>query len=163
MWATPDEDEAAAGKGIRLERGRIGEGTQAPVSAAAPTRARARVASGRAALTAERATFAYGAHRVLESVDLTVARGECVGIEGRNGAGKSTLLNLLGGALAPTSGRVVRAREATVLRMRFGLDDQQPRTLEEIGESLDLSRERVRQIETEALHKLAGALQGPNS
>ena len=43
------------------------------------------------------------------------------------------------------------AREATVLRMRFGLDGHEPRTLKEIGESLGLTRERVRQIETEAL------------
>ena len=52
-------------------------------------------------------------------------------------------------------------REATILRMRFGLDDNEPRTLKEIGEQLGLTRERVRQIETEALAKLAEGLQGP--
>jgi len=45
-------------------------------------------------------------------------------------------------------------REATVLRMRFGLDDEEPKTLKEIGESLGLTRERVRQIEKNALFKL---------
>ncbi len=50
-------------------------------------------------------------------------------------------------------------REATVLRMRFGLEDKEPRTLKEIGERLGLTRERVRQIETEALDKLSEALE----
>jgi RNA polymerase primary sigma factor len=45
-------------------------------------------------------------------------------------------------------------REATVLRMRFGLNGSEPKTLKEIGECLDLTRERVRQIELEALKKL---------
>ncbi|HYV35200.1 MAG TPA: RNA polymerase sigma factor RpoD/SigA [Gemmataceae bacterium] len=50
-------------------------------------------------------------------------------------------------------------RESTVLRMRFGLDSEEPKTLKEIGESLGLTRERVRQIESEALSKLSESMQ----
>lgn len=45
-------------------------------------------------------------------------------------------------------------REQEVIRMRFGLRDGQPYSLAEIGRSLELSRERVRQIEAKALQKL---------
>ena len=45
-------------------------------------------------------------------------------------------------------------RERRVLELRFGLSDDQPKTLREIGEILGLSRERVRQIESRALNKL---------
>ena len=45
-------------------------------------------------------------------------------------------------------------KEARVIRLRFGLDNDSPQTLAEIGKNLQLSRERVRQIETIALHKL---------
>ena len=53
------------------------------------------------------------------------------------------------------------AREATVLKMRFGLGDTPPHTLKEIGVELGLTRERVRQIETEALARLQHALKDP--
>ena len=53
-------------------------------------------------------------------------------------------------------------REATVLRMRFGLHDMEPHTLKESGEELGLTRERVRQIETEALSKLGDGLKDPH-
>jgi len=48
----------------------------------------------------------------------------------------------------------LNAREGRVIRQRFGLSDDTPRSLSEIGERLNLSRERVRQIETRALLKL---------
>jgi RNA polymerase primary sigma factor len=51
-------------------------------------------------------------------------------------------------------------REATILKMRFGLDSGEPRTLKEIGEALGLTRERVRQIESEALRRLNKGLLG---
>ena len=46
------------------------------------------------------------------------------------------------------------SREEKVLRLRFGLDDGRPRTLEEVGKVFDVTRERIRQIEAKALRKL---------
>lgn len=47
--------------------------------------------------------------------------------------------------------------EATVLRLRFGMEDGKFRTLEETAERLGVSRERVRQIENKVMHRQAGA------
>ena len=58
---------------------------------------------------------------------------------------KETLLNVLN-SLTP--------REEKVLRMRYGVDDGRPRTLEEVGKEFNVTRERIRQIEAKALRKL---------
>jgi RNA polymerase primary sigma factor len=65
-----------------------------------------------------------------------------------------------GRALAPQPGaraalRALADREREVLVLRYGLADYEPKTLEEIGRRLGLTRERVRQIEVEALRRLA--------
>ena len=50
-------------------------------------------------------------------------------------------------------------REASVIRMRFGLDPFRPMTLREVGDNLGLTRERVRQLENQALQKLMQGLE----
>ena len=45
-------------------------------------------------------------------------------------------------------------REAAVLILRYGLRDNRPRTLEEVGREFNVTRERIRQIEAKALRKL---------
>ena len=50
--------------------------------------------------------------------------------------------------------KALTARERMVLKMRFGLDDGHPRTLEEVGREFRVTRERIRQIEAKALRKL---------
>jgi len=62
---------------------------------------------------------------------------------------KSSLRHLLRNALTELD-----AKEERVVRLRFGLDGTDPKTLKEIGEMLNLSRERIRQIEAQALDKL---------
>ena len=58
---------------------------------------------------------------------------------------KETLLGVLN-SLTP--------REEKVLRLRYGVDDGRPRTLEEVGKEFNVTRERIRQIEAKALRKL---------
>lgn len=55
--------------------------------------------------------------------------------------------------------RNLRPIEADILKRRFGLDDDEERTLKEIGAVHHLSRERIRQIEQQALGKLRRAME----
>ena len=50
--------------------------------------------------------------------------------------------------------KTLTPREEEVLRLRFGLEDGRPRTLEEVGKEFNVTRERIRQIEAKALRKL---------
>ena len=49
---------------------------------------------------------------------------------------------------------VLGEREREILRLRYGLDRGEPRTLDEVGEHFNLTRERIRQIEVRAMSKL---------
>ena len=50
--------------------------------------------------------------------------------------------------------KTLTPREEKVIKMRFGLEDGSERTLEEVGQSFAVTRERIRQIEAKALRKL---------
>ncbi len=65
------------------------------------------------------------------------------------GASFASLREKLGGVL-----KTLYERERQVIEMRFGLNDGNPRTLEEVGRQFNVTRERIRQIEAKALRKL---------
>ena len=66
-----------------------------------------------------------------------------------NDATRARLKELMEGAP-----EVLTEQQVRVLRLRFGLDNDRPRTLEEVGKEFNVTRERIRQIEAKALHRL---------
>lgn len=90
-----------------------------------------RAASALAPIPALRRAFASEAaaqvrdFAALSTLDLTVPRGQCLGIVGRNGSGKSTLLQLICGILRPSAGSVrVRGRVAALLELGSGFNPE---------------------------------------
>ena len=72
-----------------------------------------------------RRTGDTGTHVAVDAVDLTVERGETVGILGHNGAGKTTLLRLIAGVTAPTEGRITtRGRVVPLISVGVGFHSE---------------------------------------
>lgn len=80
----------------------------------------------------DRLCVGYRANRVLQDVSLQVDPGEIVTIVGPNGSGKTTLLRAIVGAVAPTSGQIVRAPALVIgyLPQRLHVDPTLPITVE---------------------------------
>ena len=109
--------------------------------------------------------FAYGEHHILDGVNITLNRGEHVGLVGRNGCGKSTLLRLILGQLKPNTGQIQIARGATVgfLAQDFEFDpnltlrEEAGRAfaqLAELHEELDALTHAMAEAEGKALDRL---------
>lgn len=84
--------------------------------------------------------FSYGSHRILDSVDLTIGRGEFVGVVGPNGGGKTTLLKLILGLLTPDEGTITvlgrpapeASREVGYVPQQFAPDPRFPMTATDV-------------------------------
>ena len=110
-------------------------------------------------LRAAEVTYSYAGKPVLEEVNLTIERGELVGLIGPSGSGKTTLARLLSGRFVPASGKITIDGDPIVTgrdrrRSRIALVSQSPRdacnlrwTLREIiAEPLLIAGERNREV-----------------
>ncbi len=91
-----------------------------------------------ALLSVANLVFSYGDHTILDGVNLTLNRGDCVGLVGRNGCGKSTLMKLIAGIEThkPVSGQIQVARGSTVGYLHQDPNLDPDRTLrEEAGQA----------------------------
>ena len=79
--------------------------------------------------------------------------GDFIPDEGASEPSEAASFTLLKEQLADVL-KTLTPREEKVLRLRFGLEDGRPRTLEEVGKEFNVTRERIRQIEAKALRKL---------
>lgn len=84
------------------------------------------------AVTLDQVDVAYGRHRALEDVTLTIEAGTSVALVGPNGSGKTTLLHLMAGLLAPSSGAVDVAGSTSYVLQHSGAGNWIPLTVEEV-------------------------------
>ena len=82
--------------------------------------------SGKQMLQMNDVSFSYGKRRVLEKVNLHIARGDRIAVVGKNGSGKTTLLKLLTGELAPGSGTVTRSPQLKIGQFFQELENLHP-------------------------------------
>jgi RNA polymerase sigma factor (sigma-70 family) len=129
--------------------------------------------TARTKLTAEKIEFlkrvAQNAISMETELKSSKSKGSAAGLGGATGGNVLTLGDIMGDPdqkpvdlasyqmLKDDITRLIctlNSREQAVIRMRFGLDDGRSKTLEEIGRRFSVTRERIRQIEARALHKL---------
>jgi RNA polymerase primary sigma factor len=111
-------------------------------------------------LSAERVEEAFRAARVPISLETSIGDegdatlADMVADDLGRGPAEEAEETVFGASLERSLAERLTPREAAVLRLRYGLGDNQERTLAEVGKELGISRERARQLEHEAMRKL---------
>lgn len=100
-----------------------------------------------------RAVKAFSSHKQAATTDGGFALAEMLA-DNRTPAPQEALFDEADTEIVQRLLDLIDDREAKILRLRFGLDENEPMTLKQIGQKIGLTRERVRQIEHEALRKL---------